>query len=204
MAVDWIRKVAFIGLFLISLIATMKQASAQALGVGDLVPHAVVDVVESDGSSYNFRENVDLADILHSHKRAVLFAVPGAFTPTCSGKHLPGFVHKAAELEAQGVEAIYCVAVNDKFVMRTWGEATEGCKQAKILKLVADGNGDFTRAMQQTLDRTSSRMGLRSQRYAAVIENGVISSLQVDHAGLDKSSADSILAAIPETCSTHP
>lgn len=167
---------------------------------GDAVPSAIVDIVESDGKEYLFSEGKDIGEILRSHKRAVVFAVPGAFTPTCSSKHLPGFVQKAADLEKQGVDAIYCVSVNDKFVMRAWAQATEGALQASNLKMVADGNGAFTKAMGMMNDRTVARMGIRSLRYAAVIEDGVIVSLVVDDKGLDRSAAEEVLGGLVSTC----
>eukprot|EP01039_Chlorochromonas_danica_P006554 gene6554-7230_t len=170
---------------------------------GDEIPSAIVDLVQSDGEKYSFIEGVDLQSLLRSHKRAIVFAVPGAFTPTCSTKHLPGFIKRAHDLVKKGVEAIYCVSVNDKFVMRAWALATAGCLETPSLKLIADGNGDFTRAMHLVNDRTATRMGIRSQRYAAVIENGVIQSLVVDDQGLDKTAAETVLGGISltNTCS---
>ena len=136
-------------------------------------------------------EKVDLGSVLSSHKKAVLFAVPGAFTPTCSAQHLPGFIAKANELKSKGVEAIYCLSVNDRFVMRAWSEATPGC--ADSIKMIADGNADYTKALDLVKDATGSTMGIRSKRYAAIIENGKITSLQTDEKGLVNSSAEKIL-----------
>jgi peroxiredoxin len=135
----------------------------------------------------------DLGTALKSSKKAVLFAVPGAFTPTCSAQHLPGFIAQAAALKARGVEDIFCLSVNDRFVMRSWAEATPNCVASGI-KMVADGNGEFTAALGLTRDVTASRMGLRSKRYAAVIENGKVTLLNVDEKGLVNSSAEVILA----------
>jgi peroxiredoxin len=126
--------------------------------------------------------------------KVVLFAVPGAFTPTCSDYHLPGFVLRAAELRAKGVDAIVCVAVNDPFVMDAWGQ-DQGVGEDVVM--LADGNGEFTDAMGLQMDGRSFGLGTRSQRYAAVIEDGVIAALHVESGpGLDVSSAESVLASL--------
>lgn len=183
--------------------ASSSSSLSHPAQAGDKIPSAIVDLIQSDGEKYSFIEGVDFQSLLRSHKRAIVFAVPGAFTPTCSTKHLPGFIKRAHDLEKKGVEAIYCVSVNDKFVMRAWALATEGCLETPSLKLIADGNGDFTRAMHLVNDRTTTRMGIRSQRYAAVVENGVIQSLVVDDQGLDKTAAETVLGGISlrNTCS---
>jgi len=128
---------------------------------------------------------------LFKGKRVVLFAVPGAFTPTCSMKHLPGFVEQAAALRAKGVDEIVCLSVNDAFVMGAWGkDQNAGGK----VRMVADGNGDFTKAMGLTLDASGFGMGLRSQRYAVIAKDGVIEHLLVESGpGLSVSSAESVL-----------
>lgn len=126
--------------------------------------------------------------------RVVLFAVPGAFTPTCSDHHLPGFVLRADDLKAKGVDTIACVAVNDAFVMGAW--AADRGVDDKVLML-ADGNGEFTEAMGLELDGSGFGLGTRSRRYAAVIEDGIVTKLLLEAgAGLDVSSADSVLAAL--------
>jgi len=124
-------------------------------------------------------------------KKVVLFAVPGAFTPTCSDYHLPGFVLRAAEIKAKGVDTIACVAVNDHFVMNAWGNARGTGDQILML---ADGNGDFARAMGLEADSSAFGMGKRSRRYAALIEDGVVKAIQVDEPGrLEASTAEAIL-----------
>ena len=148
-------------------------------------------IAKKDGPVCDMNEKVDIGNLLSSHKKCVLFAVPGAFTPTCSAQHLPGFIAKATELKSKGVEAIYCLSVNDRFVMRAWAEATDGCVDA--IKMVADGNADFTKALDLVKDATGSTMGIRSKRYAAIIENGKITALQADEKGLVNSSAEKIL-----------
>jgi peroxiredoxin len=124
-------------------------------------------------------------------KKVVLFAVPGAFTPTCSDHHLPGFVLRADEIKAKGVDTIACVAVNDHFVMQAWGNARGTGDQVLML---ADGNGDFARAMGMEADISAFGLGKRSRRYAALLEDGVVKALQVDQPGrLEVSTAEEIL-----------
>nr|CAD1836722.1 unnamed protein product [Ananas comosus var. bracteatus] len=134
---------------------------------------------------------------LRPGKKAVLFAVPGAFTPTCSQKHLPGFVEKAAELRARGVDAIACVSVNDAFVMRAWKESLS-VPDDQVL-LLSDGNGDFTRALGVELDLTDKPVGLgvRSRRYAMLVDDGVVKVLNLEDGGaFTTSSAEEILKAL--------
>jgi len=127
-------------------------------------------------------------------KKVVIFAVPGAFTPTCSMKHLPGFVQQAAALRAKGVDEIACLSVNDAFVMGAWGDA-QGAK-GKV-RLLADGNGEFTKAIGLTLDASGFGMGLRSQRYAMVVKDGKVQELLVEPGpGLNVSSAESVLSKL--------
>ena len=142
------------------------------------------------------REGVETVDVhtLFDGKQVVLFAVPGAFTPGCSRVHLPGFVTQADELKAKGVDTIACIAVNDAWVMDAWGKAHD--VGDKIL-LLADGSGDFTRAMDLVMDGTGFGLGLRSRRYAAVIEDGVITQLNVEETGgIGVSSCESVLASL--------
>jgi peroxiredoxin len=124
-------------------------------------------------------------------RTVVFFAVPGAFTPTCSMKHLPGFVEKAAELRSKGVDEVVCLSVNDPFVMGAWGKDQNAAGKVRML---ADGNGDFTKALGLTLDGSGFGMGLRSQRYALVAKDGVVEHLFVEAGpGLTVSSAESVL-----------
>ena len=153
--------------------------------IGDRIPDVTLRTIAAG------REREVSPRELFRGKRAVLFAVPGAFTPTCSDYHLPGFVEQADALREKGIELIACVAVNDHFVMDAWGKAREAGD--KILML-ADGNGDFARAMG--LDQDSSRFGLgtRSRRYAALIDDGVLEAIHVDQPGrFEVSSAEKIL-----------
>ncbi|PNU05276.1 peroxiredoxin [Novosphingobium guangzhouense] len=126
-------------------------------------------------------------------KKIAFFAVPGAFTPTCSAKHLPGFVDKAAEFKAKGVDEIVCTSVNDAFVMGAWGKAAE----ASDVTLLADGNADFAKAVDLTMDGSGFGMGTRSQRYSMVINDGVVEQLNVEAPGsFEVSSAEHMLGQL--------
>ena len=146
-----------------------------AIKVGDRIPDVEVRVLNADGAP----EVVKTGDVLGSGK-VVLFAVPGAFTPGCSKVHLPGYVANADDLKAKGVDTIACVAVNDAWVMGAWA-ADQGA-EGKVLML-ADGSGTFTEAMDLVMDGSGIGLGSRSRRYAAVIEDGVITSLDVEEPG---------------------
>lgn len=138
-------------------------------------------------------KDVTVGDVFGG-KKVVLFAVPGAFTPTCSAKHLPGFLEKADDLKKKGVDEIVCVSVNDAFVMGAWGENQ---KVGGKVRMLADGNGDFTKAVGLTLDGSGFGMGLRSQRYAMILQDGVVKELFVEPGpGLNVSSAESVLAKL--------
>src|ERR1700712_2978186 len=139
------------------------------ISVGDKVPDAELRTMTADGPT-----TVRAKDVFGSGK-VVLFAVPGAFTPGCSNVHLPGFVAGAADLKAKGVDKIVCVAVNDVFVMDAWGKA----HGADDILLLADGNVEFTEALGMVLDGSGFGLGNRSKRYAAVIEDGVVTSIDV-------------------------
>ncbi len=133
-------------------------------------------------------------DDLFKGKRVALFAVPGAFTPTCSAKHLPGFVQREAELRAKGIDTIVCMAVNDAFVMGAW--AKDQGVDDKIVML-ADGSGTFTRALGLELDLVGRGLGMRSQRFALIAEDGKVTHLMIEApGGFDVSSAEAVLAAL--------
>jgi peroxiredoxin len=158
------------------------------IAVGDKIPSAKLKTMTAEGPK-------DIStDEIFGGKKVVLFAVPGAFTPTCSAKHLPGFVEKAAQLKDKGVDTIACLAVNDAFVMGAWGKAqnTDG----KVLML-ADGAAAFTKQLGLELDLSGPGMGIRSKRYAMVVDNGVVKALNVEAPGaFEVSSADAILRAL--------
>jgi peroxiredoxin len=158
------------------------------IAVGDKIPDVTVQVPGGSGP-----EAAQTADLL-GHGKVVLFGVPGAFTPTCSDYHLPGFVLRAEDLNAKGVDRIACVSVNDAWVMKAWGDAQEVGDQ---VTMIADGAAAFTKALGLEVDLTKVGLGVRSQRYAAVIEDGVVTHLAVEPApGLDVSSADAVLAVL--------
>ena len=126
-------------------------------------------------------------------KKVVLFAVPGAFTPTCSMAHLPGYVVNADSIKAKGVDTIACVSVNDAFVMDAWGQN----KNAEELLMLGDGNGDLTEALGLTMDGSGFGLGKRSQRYAMIVEDGTVTKLSVEAPGkLEVSAAEAILEAL--------
>jgi peroxiredoxin len=138
-------------------------------------------------------KDVTVGDVFKG-KKVVVFAVPGAFTPTCSMKHLPGFLEKARDIKAKGVDEIVCLSVNDAFVMGAWGDANSAKGKVRML---ADGNGDFTKALGLTLDASGFGMGVRSQRYAMIVQDGVVKELLVEQGpGLNVSSAESVLSKL--------
>jgi peroxiredoxin (alkyl hydroperoxide reductase subunit C) len=156
--------------------------------VGDTIPSMKLMTPTSDGP-----KEISTDEIFKG-KKVVLFAVPGAFTPTCSAKHLPGFVQEAEALHAKGVDTIACIAVNDVFVMGAWGK-DQGVGD-KVL-LLADGSGALTKAMGLELDLVARGLGVRSQRYALVADNGKVTHLAVEQAGgFDVSRAEAVLAAL--------
>ena len=156
--------------------------------VGDKIPDTTFVKATANGP-----EPVESADFFKGRKVA-LFSVPGAFTPTCSAKHLPGFVEKAAEIKGKGVDTIACLAVNDAFVMGAWGKAQN--TGDKVLML-ADGAAAFTKQLGLDLDLTGPGMGVRSKRYAMLVDNGTVKALQVEAPGaFEVSSAEAILKAL--------
>ena len=156
--------------------------------VGDKVPSATLKYLSPEGPK-------DITtDELFRGKKVALFAVPGAFTPTCSQRHLPGYVDKASDLKSKGVDTIACVSVNDAFVMGAWGKA-QNC--GDNIMMLADGSGDFTRAIGLEMDATGFGMGKRSQRYSMIVDDGVVKELNVEAPGEFKvSSADYLLGRL--------
>ena len=153
---------------------------------GQTIPTATLSELTDEGmQNHN-------TDELFANKRVVVFAVPGAFTPTCSEAHLPGFVVQADEIKAAGVDLIACVSVNDAFVMRAWGQA----QNASEIMMLGDGDGSFTKALGLDMD-TAGFGGVRSQRYAMIVDNGVVTQLNVEEPQkFEVSTADAILAAL--------
>jgi glutaredoxin/glutathione-dependent peroxiredoxin len=166
---------------------TRREDDAVAIHEGSRIPDVKVMISGEDGMP----KPAQSGDLLGKGK-VVLFAVPGAFTPGCSNFHLPGFVLRAPELLERGVDRIACVAVNDAFVMKAWGDNQE---IGDAILMIGDGNGDFTKSMGLEMDGSGFGLGQRSQRYAAILEDGVVKKLLVEPApGVDVSSADNVLA----------
>lgn len=159
-----------------------------AIQVGDRIPEVTLKTMKDGGI-----QDVKTAELFGGRK-VVLFSVPGAFTPTCSAKHLPGFVDKADAIKAKGVDEIVCVAVNDVFVMGAWAkDQNTGDK----VTLVADGNGELAKAIGLDFDGSNFGMGTRSQRFAAIVEDGEVKLLNVEApAKFEVSDADTVLAAL--------
>ena len=155
--------------------------------VGDKVPSANVTVGTADGPK------PVTTDELFKGKKVVLFAVPGAFTPTCSAKHLPGFVQNADKLKAKGVDSVICMAVNDAFVMGAWGRD----QNTGDIVMMGDGSAAFTKALGLELDLSARGMGMRSQRFAFVAEDGKVTHLAVEAPGdFSVSSAEAVIASL--------
>jgi peroxiredoxin len=157
------------------------------IAVGDKLPDIKLIKVGADGP-----EPVQSAEYFAGRKVA-LFSVPGAFTPTCSAKHLPGFVDKAAELKAKGVDEIACTAVNDAFVMGAWGKASG----SSDVTMLSDGNGDFVKALDLVMDGTGFGMGHRGKRFSMVVNDGVVEQINVEAPGaFEVSSAEAVMKAL--------
>jgi peroxiredoxin len=157
-----------------------------AIKVGDRLPEAKFRVMTAEGPGWKTTDEV------FKGKKVVLFAVPGAFTPTCHKNHLPGFVQNAAAIKAKGIDSIAVTAVNDGFVMDAWKKASNA--EGKI-EFLADGNGEFAKAIDMTLDASGNGLGLRSKRYSMLVEDGVVKKLNVEEAPgkAETSSADALL-----------
>lgn len=155
-----------------------------SIKVGDTIPACTLKTMGTEGP-------VDITtDEIFKGKKVLLFAVPGAFTPGCTITHLPGYVVNADKIKAKGVDTIACMAVNDAFVMDAWGKS----QNAEELLMLGDGNGDFTRALGLELDARGFGLGTRSQRFAMLVEDGVVKHLNVEEGpGIKVSAADSMM-----------
>ncbi len=165
---------------------------------GDRVPDGILtELIEEERPGCSLGpNNIKVADAVHG-KRIAIFAVPGAFTPTCSNKHLPGYVAAADALKAKGVDEIWCIAVNDAFVMGAWG------KQQGVsgkIRMLADGNADYAKALGLSLDLTGRNMGVRSQRYSMLVEDGIVKRLHIEQPGkFEVSAAETLLSELAAT-----
>lgn len=160
-----------------------------SIKIGDTVPNATLAEYQA-GSQPQMHQVEDLV----KGKKIALFAVPGAFTPTCTEKHLPGFLDNVAAFKAKGVDEVWCVAVNDMFVMDAWGRSMNVDGNMRML---ADGSADWTKKLGLVLDLTEKGLGVRSQRYSAFLDNGVVKQLNVDEGGvLSISDAQTLLDQI--------
>ena len=156
--------------------------------VGDKIPSVTLRYLTPEGPK------AVSSDEFFAGKKVALFAVPGAYTRTCSQRHLPGYVAHAAEIKAKGVDTIACIAVNDPFVMGAWGKEHQADDK---LVMLGDGSGDFARAIGLELDRVKEGMGMRSQRYSMLVDNGVVKALHIEAPGqFDVSSAEAMLKAL--------
>lgn len=153
--------------------------------VGDQIPSTSITVIYKDD-----QENISAADFF-AQKKVVLFALPGAFTPTCSEAHLPGFVIKYDEIKAKGVDQVACLSVNDSFVMKAW----QASQNAENLTMIADGAAALTKELGLVLD-TADFGGIRSQRYSMIVDNGVVTHLNIEEEGFEVSDADTILSQL--------
>ena len=158
-----------------------------AISVGDKLPDVTLTKATPDGP-----EQIQSSEYFKG-KKVALFSVPGAFTPTCSARHLPGYVEKAGDLKAKGVDEIACTAVNDAFVMGAW----QGANEAGDVTMLADGNGDFAEAVGLTMDGKGYGMGKRGQRYSMIVDDGVVKELNVEQPGdFSVSSAEHMLGQL--------
>jgi glutaredoxin/glutathione-dependent peroxiredoxin len=170
----------------------VRKENAMAIKVGDRLPDGTLtELVTEERPGCTVGPNpFNVADLTKG-KRIVIFGVPGAFTPTCSAKHVPGFVAQHDKLKAKQIDEIWCVAVNDAFVMGAWGKQQQ-CDNK--VRMMADGSAVFTKALGLELDLTARGMGVRTQRYSMLVDNGVVKSLNVEAPGkFEVSDADSML-----------
>lgn len=167
------------------------------LKIGDRLPAGTLqEYIEVEGEGCSIGPNAFDVEKIAAGKTIAVFALPGAFTPTCSAKHVPGYVAKAAELKAAGVDEVWCVSVNDAFVMGAWGRDQQ---TAGKVRMMADGSAAWTQATGLTLDLTARGMGLRSNRYSMLVKDGVVKTLNVEAPGkFEVSDADTMLRQAKE------
>lgn len=163
--------------------------------IGDRLPEGTLSEfieVESEGCALG--PNTFKVSDLTKGKKIAIFGLPGAFTPTCSAKHVPGYIENASKLKAKGVDEIWCISVNDAFVMGAWGRDQ---RATGTVRMMADGSAEFTKALGLVFDLTSKGMGIRSQRYSMLVEDGVVKQLNVEQAGkFEVSNAETLLSQL--------
>ncbi|GLR26076.1 peroxiredoxin [Limnobacter litoralis] len=163
--------------------------------IGEKLPDATLyEFIHKESEGCSLGPNAFKVADLVANKKIAILALPGAYTPTCSAKHLPGFVQHAAEFKAKGVDEIWCISVNDAFVMGAWGQS-QGADG--VVRMMADGSAEFTQKIGMELELTARGLGLRSQRYSMLVENGVVKQINLDPAGaFENSTAEKLLSQL--------
>src|SRR3954465_9734682 len=163
--------------------------------IGDTLPEGTLsEFIETETEGCSLGPNTFNVQDLVKGKKIAIFGLPGAYTPTCSAQHVPGYVKHAADLKAKGVDEIWCISVNDAFVMGAWGRDQ---KATGTVRMMADGSADFTKALGLVFDLTSKGMGIRSQRYSMLVEDGVVKQLNVEQPGkFEVSNAETLLGQL--------
>ena len=165
------------------------------IAIGQALPNVTLyEFIEEETPGCTVGPNAFQVSDMVKGKKIILFGLPGAYTPTCSAKHVPGYVDHAAALKAKGIDEVWCVSVNDAFVMGSWGR--ELGTHGKV-RMLGDGSAEFSKAVGLTLDLTARGMGLRSNRYAMLVDNGVVKAVHVEEPGkFEVSSAEAMLAKL--------
>jgi glutaredoxin/glutathione-dependent peroxiredoxin len=173
----------------------VTKETAMAIKVGDRIPDGTLtELITDERPGCTVGPNAFNVSDLTKGKKVVIFGLPGAFTPTCSAKHVPSYVQNIDKLKAKGVDEVWCVAVNDAFVMGAWGKEQKADNKVRML---ADGSAIFTKALGLELDLTARGMGVRSQRYSMLVDNGVVKALNVEGPGkFEVSDADTMLKQV--------
>lgn len=163
--------------------------------IGDRLPQgSLSEYIEVESEGCSLGPNTFKIGDLTKGKKIAIFGLPGAFTPTCSAKHVPGYIENAAKLKAKGIDEIWCISVNDAFVMGAWGREQ---KATGIVRMMADGSAEFTKALGLEFDLTAKGMGIRSQRYSMLVEDGVVKQLNIEQPGkFEVSNAETLLGQL--------